>query len=72
MVKQLQMVFLDTAKRPFTVRVDGPREDLTESEIQEAMEAVLQSGVFASTNGALESISKAQIVTTETTTYELM
>ncbi|MDI9502877.1 MAG: DUF2922 domain-containing protein [Tissierellia bacterium] len=70
MVKQLELVFVDTAHRNFTVRVDEPRADLTEGEIQAHMQTILAADVFRSPYGALASVSKANIVTRETTTYE--
>lgn len=71
MVKQLELVFLDSANRNFTVRVDNPKDDLTETEIAGRMQEILDAGVFRSPYGALVSIVKANIVTRETTTYEL-
>lgn len=70
MDKQLELVFLDTANRSFTIRVDEPRADLTETEISQRMQEILDTQVFRSSYGALVSVVKANIVTRETTTYE--
>lgn len=70
MVKQLELVFLDTANRNFVLRVDNPRDDVSETEIAQRMQEILDAGVFHSPYGALASVVKANIVTRETTTYE--
>lgn len=70
MVQQLELVFSDTANRNFTVRVDNPRPDLTETEIAERMQEILAANVFRTAYGELAAVVKANLVTRETTTYE--
>lgn len=69
MKTQLEMVFVDTAGRKFTVRVDEPRADLSPQEIQAAMELIQAQDAFRSNYGALVSAQEANIVTTETVNY---
>ncbi len=69
MAKQLEMVFLDSANRQYTLRVDEPRADLTETEIQTQMAAILAANVFQTAYGDLASVVKANLVSTDTQTF---
>lgn len=69
MKTQLELVYLDSALREFIVRVDDPRADLSETEIEQAMQEILAQNVFVSNYGQVESIKEANIVTTQTTSY---
>ncbi len=69
MKKQLELVFLDTAGRQFIVRVDQPRDDLTSTEVQAQMQAILAAGVFQTAYGELASVVEANVVTTNVETF---
>ncbi|HIU63934.1 MAG TPA: DUF2922 domain-containing protein [Candidatus Avacidaminococcus intestinavium] len=64
MSKVLELVFKDTAGKDKTISVDAPREDVTKSEAESAMQKVIAANVFATTNGDLATISEARMRTT--------
>jgi hypothetical protein len=58
------MVFLDAEGKERNIRVDDPRLDLTPSEVEEAMNNIVDKNIFA--GSALVSAAKAYIITTTT------
>ncbi len=64
---KLEMVFLNESGRSNKIVVDTPRGDLTEAEVQAAMQTIIDRNIFSSTGGNFIGISSAQIVTTDTT-----
>lgn len=58
------MVFLDAEGKERNIRVDDPRMDLTPSEVEEAMNNIVDKNIFA--GSALVSAAKAYIITTTT------
>lgn len=71
LTKQLEMIFGDSAQRNFVVRVNNPRNDLTETEIKQRMQVILNANVFRSTYGPLTALLGARLVTREVTDYDL-
>ncbi len=62
MAKVLEMLF-DTAQgKKFTISVDEPRADLTASEVNTGMQALLASNVFYADGANLVSAYQARIV----------
>ena len=64
MNQTLVMVFLDAEGKERNIRVDDPRADLTPSEVEEAMNNIVDKNIFA--GSALVSAAKAYIITTTT------
>jgi len=64
---RLEMRFLNTEGRRTTVSVENVREDVTQAEVQAAMDAVLARNVFTSSGGDIAAIDSARIVSTEIT-----
>lgn len=69
MKTQLELVFLDSAERQCTVRVDNPRTDVTEAEILAQMQAIVAADVFETAYGNVVGVVKANVVSTEVVTY---
>lgn len=64
---KLEMIFLNQSGRKSKIVVDSPRTDLTQPEIQAAMQTIIDKNVFNTTGGDLVAINSARIVTTDTT-----
>lgn len=65
METMLEMIFLTGAGRTYKLTLNNPKEDLTPSEVQDAMNLVISKNLFDVTGGVAE-IDKAQIITTQT------
>lgn len=65
MTKKLELVFKNQMDRTSRISVDEPREDLTEFEITEAMNALIEKNIFKTSGGDLKTISGARIITTQ-------
>lgn len=64
MNQTLVMVFLDAEGKERSIRVDDPRPDLTPTEVETAMNTIVDKNIFS--GSALVSASKAYIITTTT------
>ncbi len=67
--KTLRMVFRNQAGRNVTISLDNPREDLTATEIEAAMDLVIARDIFTSSGGDL--VSKQDVKIIESTTNDL-
>ncbi|MGO1653115.1 DUF2922 domain-containing protein [Senegalia sp. (in: firmicutes)] len=65
MSKKLELIFKNQMDRTSRISVDEPREDLTEFEITEAMNALIEKNIFKTSGGDLKTISGARIITTQ-------
>ena len=54
-----------------SLSVDNPREDITESEIKDAMDLVVSKNIFAPNGADIVSAVEAKVVVTDTTAYDL-
>lgn len=61
--KTLQMTFLNEANGRVTISVADPREDLTENEVETAMNNIITANVINSSGGDLVGIVSARIIT---------
>ncbi len=68
---KLQMDFKDQLGKNFRLSVDEPREDLSNEEVKEFMEFIIEKDAFDSKGFSLSTIAKAQKVTTEVEEIEL-
>ena len=69
--KRLVMTFKTTDDKKVSLSVDNPREDITESEIKDAMDLVVSKNIFAPNGADIVSAVEAKVVVTDTTTYDL-
>lgn len=69
--KRLLMTFKTTDDKKVSLSVDNPREDITESEIKDAMDLVVSKNIFAPNGADIISVVEAKVVVTDTTSYDL-
>ena len=69
--KRLVMTFKTTDDKKVSLSVDNPREDITESEIKDAMDLVVSKNIFAPNGADILSAVEAKVVVTDTTSYDL-
>ena len=69
--KRLLMTFKTTDDKKVSLSIDNPREDITESEIKDAMDLVASKNIFAPNGADIVSIVEAKVVVTDTTAYDL-
>ena len=69
--KKLVMTFKSSDNKNVSISVDNPREDLTESEIKEAMDTIIQKNIFSPNGASLVSVVSAKVVQTDTTDSDL-
>ena len=69
--KRLLMTFKTTDDKKVSLSVDNPREDITESEIKDAMDLVVSKNIFAPNGADIVSAVAAKVVVTDTTAYDL-
>jgi hypothetical protein len=63
--KRLEMTFKNQSGTTMKITVDQVREDITEVEVQAAMQLIIDKNIFQTNSGELVSIDSARIVTTE-------
>ena len=69
--KRLVMTSKTTDDKKVSLSVDNPREDITESEIKDAMDLVVSKNIFAPNGADIVSAVEAKVVVTDTTAYDL-
>ena len=69
--KRLVMTFKTTDDKKVSLSVNNPREDITESEIKDAMDLVVSKNIFAPNGADIVSAVEAKVVVTDTTAYDL-
>ena len=69
--KRLLMTFKTTDDKKVSLSIDNPREDITESEIKDAMDLVVSKNIFAPNGADIVSAVEAKVVVTDTTSYDL-
>ena len=67
MARRLEMVFLNAAGRRSTISVDNAREDITQQEVQSAMDMIVNRDIFTTSGVDITAIDSALIVSTEIT-----
>ena len=70
--KRLVMTFKTTDDKKVSLSVDNPKEDITESEIKDAMDLVVSKNIFAPNGADIVSAVEAKVVVTDTTPYDLV
>ena len=69
--KRLVMTFKTTDDKKVSLSVDNPREDITESEIKDAMDLVVSKNIFAPNGADIVSAVEFKVVVTDSTAYDL-
>jgi len=59
----LRLVFRNEESRMVTINVADPREDVTEGEITECMDAILAANIFSTNGGDIVEKVRGEIVT---------
>ena len=70
--KKLLMTFKTDEDKNVSISVEDPRPNLTESEILEAMNLIIEKDVFMPNGEALVEKVGAKVVETETQEYDLV
>ena len=70
--KKLLMTFKTDEDKNVSISVEDPKQNLTESEILEAMNVIIANDVFAPNGEALVEKVGAKVVETETQEYDLV
>lgn len=70
--KRLIMNFTSSLGRKVSISVDDPREDITETEIKECMNLVVEKNIFAPNGADITTAVDAKIVVTDTSEYDLV
>ena len=70
--KKLMMTFKTDEDKNISISLDDPRENITEQEIQNAMNIILNNDIFAPNGETLVSLVGAKIVETGTTEFDLV
>jgi hypothetical protein len=61
--KTLQMIFLNANNARVTISVAEPKDDLTSTEVEEAMDEIINQNIINSTGGDLVQVVGARLVT---------
>ena len=69
---KLLMSFMTSNDKKVSLYVTDPREDVTESEIKEVMDLIIEKNIFAPNGEDIVSAKDAKIVQTETTEFDLV
>ena len=70
--KKLMMTFKTDEDNNVSISLDEPRDNITEQEIQNAMNIILNNDIFAPNGETLISLVGAKIVETGTTEFDLV
>ena len=70
--KKLMMTFKTDEDNNVSISLDEPRENVTEQEIQNVMNIILNNDIFAPNGETLVSLVGAKIVETGTTEFDLV
>lgn len=68
---KLIMTFKSQGDKAVNLTIDDPKEDLTESEIINVMNLIIEKNIFAPDNVDLKEAVKAKVVQTDTTEFDL-
>ena len=68
---KLIMTFKSQGDKAINLTIDDPKDDLTESEIIDAMNLIIEKNIFAPYNVDLKEAVKAKVVQTDTTEFDL-
>lgn len=64
---RLEMFFINQAGKKSKLSIDDPRPDLNDTDVEAAMQTIIDKNIFDSTGGDLVAISSARILSTDIT-----
>ena len=64
-IKKLEMVFNNVLGRTNKMTVDNVRDDVSQVEIQAAIQSIIDKNIFDTSGGELVGIESARVVTTD-------
>ncbi len=70
--KKLVMTFLTAIGRKVSISMDDPRENLTEEEVINTMNLIVEKNIFAPHGSHFTSAVEAKVVSTDTKEYDLV
>lgn len=68
MQKTLRLIFRNAEGRLVTISITDPKDDLNSTEVNAAMDLIVNSDIFQTTGGSIVSKVRAEIVGREVTT----
>jgi hypothetical protein len=72
MAKTLELEFVTEFGKSARLLVENPKEPIDGSVVKAAMEEMIASGVFTSTNGNFASVKGARVIDRNITEYEIV
>lgn len=69
---KLLMSFMTNHNNKVSLYVTDPREDVTEEEIKEVMDLIVEKNIFAPNGEDIVSPKEAKIIQTETTEFDFV
>ncbi|MEH7179181.1 DUF2922 domain-containing protein [Neobacillus vireti] len=72
MAKTLELEFVTDFGKPARLTIESPKEPIEEAVVKQAMEEMIASGVFTSTNGNYASVKGARVIDRNVTEYEIV
>ncbi|SCI86439.1 Protein of uncharacterised function (DUF2922) [uncultured Clostridium sp.] len=70
--KRLVMTFLTGVGRKISISIDDPKENITEAEIVDAMNLIVEKNIFAPYGSELVSTVDAKVIVTDTEEFDLI
>lgn len=70
--KRLVMTFLTGVGRKISISIDDPKEDITEAEIADAMNLIVEKNIFAPYGSELVATVDAKVIVTDTEEFDLI
>lgn len=70
--KKLTMKFKTGKGKSVTISLDNPKENITEQEIKDAMDLIVEKNVFFIDGSDIVSTVEAKITTTDETVHDLI
>lgn len=68
--KRLVMAFLTGVGRKISISIDDPKENITEAEIVDAMNLIVEKNIFAPYGSELVSTVDAKVIVTDTEEFD--
>ena len=69
---KLMMTFKTTGDKTINLSIDDPRSDISEEEVQNAMNLIVEKNIFSPGDFDIKEALKAKIVQTETTEFDFL
>lgn len=66
------MAFLTGVGRKISISIDDPKENITEAEIVDAMNLIVEKNIFAPYGSELVSTVDAKVIVTDTEEFDLI